>query len=157
MMSNRFHTSGRRCNFKYGMAAGLLLSICAVAACQTQQQIISAHEDNLAAAGFIVRPANTPERQAMLNRLPPHRFVQRVNGDTVHYVYADPLVCGCLYVGTQQAYDQYKRDQQQKNLADEQQMTAQTYSDTAWNWGAWGPWGPQVAPYGFVYGPAVGW
>ena len=46
-----------------------------------------------------------------------HQFVQRVKGDTVHYVYADPLVCGCLYVGTQQAYDQYKRDQQQKNLA----------------------------------------
>jgi hypothetical protein len=78
-------------------------------------------------------------------------------GDAVHYVYADPLVCGCLYVGTQQAYDQYKRDQQQKNLADEQQMTAQTYSDAAWNWNAWGPWGPPVRPYGFVYGPAVGW
>jgi hypothetical protein len=33
----------------------------------------------------------------MLNRLPPHTFAQRVNGDAVHYVYADPLVCGCLY------------------------------------------------------------
>ena len=40
------------------------------------------HEDNPAAAGFIVRPAN--------------RFVQRQHVDTVHYVYADPLVCGCL-------------------------------------------------------------
>ena len=78
MISNRFHTSMQHRNFKYGIAAGLLLSIGALAACQTQQQIISAHEDNLAAAGFIVRPANTSERQAMLNRLPPHRFVQRV-------------------------------------------------------------------------------
>src|SRR5277367_4421732 len=155
-MLNQFPRSTQHRNFKIGTVLGLLLSIGPLAACQTQQQIISAHEDNLAAAGFIVRPANTPERQAMLKRLPPHQFVQRVNGDTVHYVYADPLVCGCLYVGTQQAYNQYKRDQQQKNLADEQQMTAQSYSDAAWNWNAWGPWGPAV-PYGFVYGPGVGW
>src|SRR5450631_3359696 len=142
---------------KFASVVSVLLGMGALAACQTQQQKVIAHEDNLAAAGFIVRPANTPERQAMLNRLPPHQFVQRVNGDAVHYVYADPLVCGCLYVGTQQAFDQYKRDQQQKNLADEQQMTAQMYSDPAWSWNAWGPWGPAVVPYGFVYGPGVGW
>jgi hypothetical protein len=141
---------------KYGMLVGVLLGMGALAACQTQQQIVSQHEDNLAAAGFVVSPANTPERQAMLKRLPPHKFVQRVSGDTVHYIYADPLVCGCLYVGTQQAFAQYKLHQQQQNLADEQLMTAQTYSDPAWNWNAWGPWGPGV-PYGFVYGPGYGW
>jgi hypothetical protein len=127
-----------------------------VAACQTESQMVVQREDNLAAAGFIVKPANTPERQQMLNRLPPHTFVQRVNGDVVHYVFADPLVCGCLYVGTQQAYNAYKLHQQQQNLADEQAMTAQSYSDAAWSWGAWGPWVP-VAPYGFVYGPGYGW
>lgn len=142
--------------FKYAATVALLIACGALNACQTQQQIVTEHEDNLAAAGFIVWPANTPERRAMLNRLPPHRFVQRVNGDTVHYVYADPLVCACLYVGTQQAFNQYKLHQQQQNLADENQMTAQMYSDTAWNWDAWGPWGP-VGPYGFVYGPGFGW
>lgn len=136
--------------------AGLLLGACGLTACQTQQQQVEQREDLLSAAGFIVRPANTPERQAMLNRLPPHKFVQRVNGDVVHYVYADPLVCGCLYVGTQQAYNQYKANQLQQHLADEQQMAADTYSDAAWNWGAWGPWtaGPG---FGFAYGPAYGW
>ena len=143
-------------NFRFVTMIGLALGMGTLAACQTQQQIVTEHEDNLAAAGFIVKPANTPERQAMLNRLPPHKFVQRVSGDTVHYVYADPLVCGCLYVGTQQAYNQYKSHQQQKNLADEQLMTAQSYSDPAWSWNAWGPWGP-VGPYGFVYGPGNGW
>lgn len=90
MMPNRFHASVQDDSFKQGIVVVLLLSIAALTACQTQQQIVSAHEDNLAAAGFIVRPANTPERQAMLHRLPPHVFVQRVNGDAVHYVYADP-------------------------------------------------------------------
>jgi hypothetical protein len=142
---------------KFATAAAVLLQLGLLTGCQTQQQIVTQREDNLAAAGFVVRPANTPERQVMLHRLPPHQFVQRINGDTVHYVYADPLVCGCLYVGTQQAYGQYKLHQQQQHLADEQQMTAQTYADPAWNWGAWGPWGPGVGPYGFVYGPVIGW
>jgi hypothetical protein len=135
------------------LAIGTAISI---AACQSESQMVAQREDNLAAAGFIVKPANTPERQQMLQRLPPHTFVQRVNGDVVHYVFADPLVCGCLYVGTQKAYNAYKLNQQQQNLADEQAMTAQSYADPAWSWGAWGPWGP-VAPYGFVYAPGYGW
>jgi hypothetical protein len=156
MSAKRFLNSTRRRNLRFGPVVGLLLGIAALAACQTQQQIVAQHEDNLAAAGFIVRPANTPQRQEMLNRLPPHRFVQRVHGDTVHYIYADPLVCDCLYVGTQEAYNQYKLHQQQQHLADEQQMTAQDYSDAAWRWDAWGPWGP-VGPRGFVYGAEIGW
>lgn len=142
---------------KYSRAGGALLPVLALgllAACQTPQQRVASHEDNLAAAGFIVRPANTPEREAMLRRLPPNRFVMRTKGDKVHYVYADPLVCGCLYVGTQQAYAEYKRHEQEQHLADERQMTAETYSDAAWNWGAWGPWGPG---YGFGYGMGLGW
>ena len=143
-----------RRSFRGAMAAVSAAALIALGACQTVQQKVVAHEDNLAAAGFIVRPANTPERKAMLGRLPANHFLRRVKGDVVHYVYADPLVCGCLYVGTQQAYNQYKRDQQQRRLADEQQMTADEYSDASWNWGAWGPWGGE---YGFGYGPGMGW
>jgi hypothetical protein len=63
------------------LAIGAAMSL---AACQTESQMVTQREDNLSAAGFIVKPANTPERQQMLNRLPPHTFVQRVNGDVVH-------------------------------------------------------------------------
>jgi len=60
-----------------GLALTILLPLLGVAGCATQQERVSQKEDTLAAAGFIVRPANTPERQAMLNRLPAHHFVQR--------------------------------------------------------------------------------
>jgi hypothetical protein len=130
-----------------------LVGVGVLAACQTQQQAIVQHEDNLSAAGFLVRIANTAERQTMLHRLPPNRFVQRVNGDVVTYVYADPVACGCLYVGSQQAYNQYMSNQMQQNLADQQQMSAEIYSDETWNWAAWGPWGP----LGPLYGPGPGW
>ena len=129
----------------------ILLAVLGLAGCATQQEIVARHEDNLAAAGFIVRPANSPERQAMLNQLPPHRFIRRVHGETVSYVYADPLVCDCLYVGSQQAYNQYMYHIQQQRLADQQELTAQMYSNAAWNWGAWGP------GYGLPYGPGYGW
>lgn len=138
----------------HGMLAALALASTLLAACQTEQQAVTEHEDNLAAAGFIVRPANTPQRIAMLKRLPPHRFVRRDHGDTVHYVYADPLVCGCLYVGSQKAYDQYKRDRMQQHLADQQQLAAESYADASWNWEAWGPFGPG---FGMGYGPGFGW
>jgi hypothetical protein len=154
MIPIRFVDRKPRRHFRLATAAVFLTVVAALAACQTPQQIVTQHEDNLAAAGFIIRPANTPERKAMLSRLPPNRFVKREKGDSIHYIYADPLVCGCLYVGTQQAYGQYKQHQQQEHLADEQQMTADSYSDAAWTWNAWGPWGPG---YGFGYGVGYGW
>ena len=109
-------------------------------------------ENALAAAGFIDRPANTPERQAMLAKLPPHRFLRRVRDDRVNYVYADPTGCNCLYVGTQQAYGRYQRQQQRQNIADQNAFAAQEYSDSAWNWGAWGGFGPR-----WGWGPGFGW
>jgi hypothetical protein len=74
-----------------------------------------------------------------------------MNGGIIHYVYADPD-CGCLYIGSQQAYNQY-RSNQQLDIVGEQKMAVQMYYDAAWNWDAWGPWGP----LGPVYGPALGW
>lgn len=132
-----------------GLAAGLASSL---AGCATPQQRVEQKEDNLAAAGFLARPANTPERQAMLQRLPANTFFREVKGDEIHYVYADPLVCSCLYVGSQEAYGAYQRHMQEQRLAEEKRLTAQLYSDPAWNWGAWGPWGP-----GYGFGAGYGW
>jgi hypothetical protein len=148
-------TTPTRASARIPLLAAMLVAVLA-SACESQQQIVSDREDKLAAAGFVIKPANTPQRQAMLARLPAHKFVTRQNGDVIHYVYADPLVCGCLYVGTQQAYNQYKANQLAQHLADEQLMSAQAYSDAAWQWEAWGPWGPPAPGFGFVYGP-YGW
>jgi hypothetical protein len=109
-----------------------------LAGCVSTQEAVQRHEDHLIAAGFIERPANKPRRQEMLKRLPPNRFVKCVHGDDVQYVYADPLVCDCLYVETQQAYSKYMDYLQQRDLADEQAATAQMYADPAWACGGHG-------------------
>jgi hypothetical protein len=146
-------------SLKYaGCVALVLLCVGSLAACQSAPVDVGAYEDNLAAAGFIMKPANTPQREAMLARLPPHQFLIRQNGDAVHYVYADQLVCDCLYVGTQQAYDRYRSNQLAQNLASERQLAALSFDDAAWSWSAWGPWDNLgYANFGFVYGPLAGW
>lgn len=129
-----------------GFPAWALVGLITLSACASTQDMVSQNEDQLAAAGFEMRPANTPEREAMLKRMPPNQVVREVNGDNVSYAYADPIVCNCLFVGTQQAYGQYMRYLQARRLVNDQRMTAMMYDDPAWSWGAWGPWGPR---YGF--------
>ena len=104
-----------------------------VSACANQVQN---KEDMLAAAGFTLVPANTPQRQAALKALPPHKFVPQVRNNVVIFTYADPTICDCLYVGNQAVYDRYRSEVFAKNLANEQQMTAQI---NEMNWGPWGP------------------
>jgi hypothetical protein len=130
-----------------GRLLALMLGVIVLTACQTQEL---AQQDNLSVAGFVVNIADTADRQAMLQRLPPHQFVLRVQNGVSHYIYADPD-CGCLYVGSQQSFYQYVSNQQ-LDFAHEQQMAVQDYYDPAWNWAAWGPWGP----LGPIYGPGVG-
>ena len=114
-------------------ALAFLVVCVAVSACANQVQN---KEDMLAASGFTVVPANTPQRQTSLTTLPPHKFVQQVRKNAVIYVYADPTICQCLYVGNQAAYDRYRANVFQKKLADEQAFTAQV---NEMNWEAWGP------------------
>jgi hypothetical protein len=79
----------------------------------------------LAAAGFRPVPANTPQRQATRARLPPHKFAHLTRNNTVVYFYADPTICVCLYFGSQAAYDRYRANVFQKNLANEQAFTTE--------------------------------
>jgi hypothetical protein len=134
--------------------SAIFLAIGVLAACQTSRQHIVNHENNLAAAGFLVRPADTVERRALLARLPEHRFVQRVKDGKMDYVYADSSVCQCLYVGSEAAYGKYQQNKQSNaqvkelerdlkrhnNDAEDDDFDAQIYSDPVYNWDAWGPW-----------------
>ena len=63
----------------------------------------------LSSAGFRVQVANDPAGQKALRTLPAHRFVVNGVGDAVRYFYAEPQHCVCIFVGTQQAYDRYRK------------------------------------------------
>jgi hypothetical protein len=111
----------------------LVLAACAGASACSQVQN---KEDMLAAAGFTLVSANTPQRQASLTGMPPHKFVHEIRNNKVLFIYADPTICDCLYVGDQAAYDRYRANVFEKQIANEQEMTAEM------NEMDWGPWGP---------------
>ena len=59
-------------------------------------------------AGFIMRPANTPEAMARLRIVPPRRMVARTRDGQRYYIYADPDGCKCAMVGSEQALQTYR-------------------------------------------------
>jgi hypothetical protein len=115
----------------------------AISGCETLGQRVKDKEDLLAAAGFSVQIANTLQRVASLRALPANKFIPEAKGGGLRYLYADPVVCNCLYVGDQSAFNAYKKEVFTRNIVNEQQLTAETYSDqwsgAGWDWGAWGP------------------
>ncbi len=111
--------------------AGILLAVCA-----TKQQRVQGRENMLAAAGFSIRPADTPERRAELKSLTPHEFTCQQRDGQLVYVYSDPAVCDCMYIGSEQAYQKYPQSAFRKQIADQQTQAAQMGMDN-WNRGAW--------------------
>ncbi|MCW5689244.1 MAG: hypothetical protein KIT76_11925 [Pseudolabrys sp.] len=59
-------------------------------------------------AGFVMRPADTAEQLALIKRVPPRRFVARVKNGKRYYVYADPELCKCVFVGDAVALEAYR-------------------------------------------------
>lgn len=121
----------------------------ALGGCAIERDLVQSRENMLAAAGFTVRPADSADRQAMLANLPANRVSQQIRGETVSYLYPDPVVCHCLYVGGQAEWARYQRAIQQQRIANER-VEAARLDATSWNWGPWGGFGPG---YGAGFGP----
>ncbi len=126
-------------------AFALALSACAAIQNQNAMDI----ERLLAASGFQMRLADTPEKIAHLQTLTQRKLVPHQHQGKLYYVYADATSCQCIYVGNEQAYQRYQNLALQKQIADEQRMAAEMNADASMNWGLWGPWGP--------WGPAGPW
>jgi len=92
-------------------------------------------EQLLAAAGFKMKLADTPERLAHLKTLTQLKVVPHDRNGKMYYVYADAADCQCLYAGNQEAYQRYE------NLAVKQNI-AQMNEAASMDWGMWGPWEP---------------
>ena len=63
----------------------------------------------LSSAGFKAHFANDAASKKAMHALPPHRFViHRISGGDVRYLYAEPLHCICVFIGTKDAYQNYR-------------------------------------------------
>jgi hypothetical protein len=123
-----------------GLAGGLAAGLLALGGWASVSLRPVATVNVLSASGFQMQLPDTPERLASLRTLPPRRVLPRTRDGHVEYVYADPTRCGCLYVGTEAQYQQYRRYTLEKQLADERLDAARTYGYGLDTWGEWGPW-----------------
>ena len=123
---------------RYAVAVALIVVVGGCAAMREERA--KDKENLLAAAGFQMKPANSPSRVAHLQTLTPLKLLPYTRSDgKLLYVYADPKGCNCLYVGDETAYQRYRALAQQQKIAQEQMVTAQMNADAAMDWGLWGP------------------
>ena len=122
----------------------ILILVAALAGCATtdpNKQAI-ATERLLASAGFQIRPADTPEKLDHLKTLPQRKlFTRKDKEGKVHWVYGDAAYCECLYVGTEQTYQFYRKLARLNTVAEEQSFATGAMAapaDEAWDmWGMW--------------------
>ena len=99
----------------------VLLVVVGAAGCATLQAAeIRSTEGMLAAAGFRVEPADTPEKQADLQQPSARALVRQTQDNQALYVYRDPIVCNCRYVGGEPEYQRYEKLRAEKEIADHQ-------------------------------------
>ena len=136
---------------RFGSMLAVIGMCAAVTGCvTTSQSTVASKEDMMIASGFKFVPANTPQRQAAFAQLPPHKFTRQTRGNKMVYVYADPTICVCLYVGNPNNYAAYKARVFDKKLANEQVAVAEDYYySPAWDWGMWGDGYPLGWPYDY--------
>jgi len=115
--------------------AGFLLIAGALTGCAAIEQTNASNtEKQLAAAGFKMKPADTTEKMAHLKSMQQRKLLTHVKNGSVYYAYADADFCHCLYMGSEDNYQEYQK------LRIEQE-TAEMNAEAAMDWGAWGGWG----------------
>jgi hypothetical protein len=126
-----------------GTVALVAGAVLAATGCSAIRRDEARSEENLlAAAGFQMRAADTPERQAQLQAQPALKMQMRAKDDAVVYTYADPYNCKCLWVGGPEQYEKYKKLALKQQVAQDQMEAAEAEEEASLDWGMWGPWGP---------------
>ena len=70
-------------------------------------------------AGFHAEAADTPEKLAELQTLPARKVLPQTRDGKTTFIYPDPTVCHCLYVGGEPEYHQYQRLRAEQDILDE--------------------------------------
>ncbi len=117
-----------------------------------ENRFASQTEQELIAAGFITKLANSPEKLEKLKTMKQRALVLYERDGTNFYVYANDNK-NCIYIGDDKAYQKYQTIQLKQEQAEQAEQiaadnrAAASYnqaaaSQEAMDWGMWGPWGP---------------
>jgi hypothetical protein len=135
---------------RFVMFVAIALGMTLLAGCQTiQNNNTMSKEQMLETAGFQRKTAQTPEQLANVQSMLQRQVFSRMKDGQKMYVYADGVVCQCVYVGTEDNFQQYMQISAQQQQAENQETTAEVNHEDFINesammdwdvWGAWEPW-----------------
>ena len=99
---------------------GSIIAAAILTGCATLQAAATrSTEARLRAAGFSVEAAGTLPAPIDGQTPPARKLLREVRDGTTVYVYRDPNLCRCLYVGGEPEYQHYQRLRVQKAIASE--------------------------------------
>jgi hypothetical protein len=138
------------------LALGLLCTGCSLLGIgqPTPEQRAHYVEPMLAAAGFGMIPADTPQKMQHLNTLPALKLSYYVGHDgQLRYWFADPHYCRCLYLGDEKAYQRYQNLRIQAREAQQEQEAAEENYEASQEMQM-----NMMNPFmgGFGFGPGIG-
>ena len=61
---------------------------------------LDANDFYLRSAGFKIKFATDAADKQVMDRLPTHRIVAHKTAGGMHYLFADPKICVCIFIGT---------------------------------------------------------
>ena len=91
----------------FGSTFAVLGTCLAVAACMPAPPPTVSKESMLSSAGFKTITLKTPGQVAAFQALPAQQLTRKTYKGRDVWVYPDQAVCGCLYIGSQDAYNAY--------------------------------------------------
>ena len=71
-------------------------------------------ESLLNISGFKAMPADNPAKQKVIQGLQPLTFTRLGHHGKIHWWFADPYLCNCVYVGDELAYLRYKQSKKER-------------------------------------------
>jgi hypothetical protein len=128
--------AGRAVFWTLAGLAGLAVVLMGCATVQTSKYENT--EQLLSAAGFHLKLADTPARQAKLKAMMQYTIVPHDRNGKIFYVYAD-AANNRLFIGDQRAYQQYEALAVEKQIAQDQVTAAALNADATMDWEMWGP------------------
>jgi hypothetical protein len=95
--------------------AVFLIPLCLEIGCaESSHQRAQRLDPMLVQSGFRAVPANTPARAQRLSEMTPLKVSYYSRNGKRSYCFADPYVCHCLYVGSEQNYDEFHELEQER-------------------------------------------
>jgi hypothetical protein len=120
---------------------GTLLFAAGCATQETPMQRAQRIEPMLSAAGFHMKPTTNAAQQATLQGMTPLKVRFYPLNGKMHYWFADPVYCDCLFVGNDDAYQRYEQIRLQQQDVQAQERAAEMNEDAAqeeqMNWMMW--------------------